>query len=82
MKSFVLRWALASAGFLALELATRPHRRPPAGEELTDRAAAALVDLVLLDVELRGDLDNAGRTPEVRVPPRSLCLSSCCHGAG
>jgi hypothetical protein len=82
VKTFAWTWFLGGLGFAVVELVTRPpaaggigvgfggwgRLREPAGE------------LVHLDDVFRADLDNAGRTPEVRVPPRSLCLSPCCHG--
>ena len=71
MKTFIRTWALASAGFLLLELASRPPRRPL----MNDRAAEAIADLMLLDAELRG------HAAPVRVPPhqdvRRLCLCGC-----
>jgi hypothetical protein len=51
VKTFIRRWVLASAGFLALELATRPT--PPRRDVLSDRAAALWIDLADLDRELR-----------------------------
>lgn len=79
MSTFIRRWLLASAGFLALELATRPT--PPRRDVLSDRAAALWIDLADLDRELR----TATATPEVLVPPRSICLCDRCQagrGAG
>lgn len=63
MKAFIRSWVLASAGFYLFELATRPPRRPRPEPELSDRAAAMLIDLADLDRELR--------------EPRALCLCGC-----
>lgn len=80
-------WRFAAAGAV-LGLLFPPPRPRPRPEVLSERAAATLADLVVLDAELRGHLDPGESvsdyivrtTPEVRVPPRPLCLSECCHG--
>ena len=71
MKTFVRNFVVAGLGFALLELVTRPKRPTPA--ELSDRAAAAVAELVLLDAELRGLADEQ---PEP-APARPLCLCGC-----
>lgn len=66
MKTFLRSWALASAGFLLVDLATRP-RRP------VDRVTVWPGGVI---TPLRAELRT---TPEVLVPPRSLCLCAHCR---
>lgn len=73
MRTFLRNWALASAGFLALELATRPPAAGGIGAGFGGMGRLRMpeppepVELVLV------------RTPEVLVPPRSICLCAHCR---